>query len=177
VGETGVTVMINKFSPILQQRGAGSLSFEIQEMWSSKKSTNAHPPAAIISPADLQKFLLQFTESYLCNLSSPCWTLKTTNKKFLGREMPTEGTKSTLFGTFGGVNAPELKVMNCETLVSIVKSTCSYLNSPLDEPLFDSSKKDLSIGQRLLTPGSVVGLDMGPAGEPRTLVFSIPISR
>jgi hypothetical protein len=114
-----VVTWVNKFSPILQLRESKSLASEVQEMWISKKSTGTHPPSALVSLADLQKFLIQFTESYLCNFTSPCWTLKMRNKKFLGREMPSEGMKSTLFGTFGGVNAPELKVMSCETLVLI----------------------------------------------------------
>jgi hypothetical protein len=115
VGE-GAIILLPKLAPILQLRGAESVATEIQDIWNSKKSVAA-PPSSLISLADLQKYFVQFTDSHLCNLSPHCWTLQTTKKKFLGREIPTEGTKSTLSGIFGGVNAAELTTMNCEILV------------------------------------------------------------
>jgi hypothetical protein len=118
VAEGGSVILLPKLLPILQHRGVESVSTEIREIWNSKKSVAAPPPTTLISLADLQKYFIQFTDSHLCSLSPHCWTLHTTNKKFLGREMPTEGTKSSLSGIFGGVNAAELMSMNCEILVS-----------------------------------------------------------
>lgn len=112
----GSIMVLSRLSPFLQIRGIESLRNEIQELWSSKKTLTI-PPSALISVADIQRFLVQFSHSYLCNLSPPSWFLQTTTRKFLGREMPSEGYRSKLSGGFSGI---ESKIMNCETLVFFI---------------------------------------------------------
>lgn len=103
---------------MLQLRGIPSVSTEILTLWYSRKTLSYSPPAQLISIGDLQKFLVIFTNSFLHNISPPCWTLYPKTKTFLGRQLPIEKEQLQLLGTFGGISGIELKLMNFETLVS-----------------------------------------------------------
>ena len=108
-----------KLEPMLQLKGLPNVSTEILSLWYSRKSLSYSPPTQLISVGDLQKFLIQFTISFLCNMSPPCWTLHPkTTPTFLGREFPSDQSKSQAVGTFGGISGIELKLMNFETLVT-----------------------------------------------------------
>lgn len=115
--EGGSVVFLTKCSPFLQVRGCDCLRAEIQELWMSKKTMATPPPSSLISIADLQKFLLQFSDSYLCNLLPPSWIWQMAPKKVFGRDVSAQGYHSKLLGGFSGIHATETKIMNCETLV------------------------------------------------------------
>lgn len=102
---------------MLHLKGLSSVTSEILSLWYSKKTLPYSPPTQLISIGDLQKFLIQFTHSFLHNISPPCWTINSTTKTFLGKQLLHEKKKLEAGGTFGGVDGTEIKLMNFETLV------------------------------------------------------------